>query len=170
MPIAVTAKLDQALSDHVKGLSRAIEARYPDFVPQPDYPPHITLAVMSEDVPPDELIKRLCKETLDVDEFPVVTSHLGIFPGQPSYIFLAPVVTKPLLELHAKVAAALPVGVMHPHYEIGCWVPHITLAAVNQTFGSVLGDDLNDFQAYRGHVTAIELVRFPPVTVLSKLT
>lgn len=169
MPIAVTAKLDQALSDPVERLSRAIEARYPDFVPQPDYPPHITLAVMSDDVSSDELIKLLGKVTLGVDRFPVVTSHLGIFPGQPSYIFLAPVVTKPLLELHAMVAAALPAGVMHPHYEIGSWVPHITLAAVNQTLDDTIANGLDDFQTYRGHVTDIEVVRFPPVQVLARL-
>ncbi|MDF1749286.1 MAG: 2'-5' RNA ligase family protein, partial [Alphaproteobacteria bacterium] len=123
MPVAVTAKLDKALSDRVVRLSREIEMRHPDFVPQPDYPPHITLAVVNEEISPDKLIKRLSKESCNMDRFPVVASHLGVFPGQPSYIFLAPVVTKTLLALHKMVAAVLPAGVIHPHYEIGCWVP-----------------------------------------------
>jgi hypothetical protein len=55
---------------------------------------------------------------------------VGIFLGERSVLFLAPVVTEPLLALHRRVDEHIQ-GLALPMFELyrpGRWVPHCTLA------------------------------------------
>lgn len=55
---------------------------------------------------------------------------VGTFGGPAGVVFLAPVVTPRLLELHARVHTALAPHAEKawPHYVPRAWVPHVTLA------------------------------------------
>ncbi len=73
-----------------------------------------------------------------LNHFPVLLRHrpplsiesLGIFPGEQSLVFLAPIVSPGLLDLHREVhqllqgAGAFPA----PYYLPGHWTPHCALA------------------------------------------
>lgn len=167
MALAVTAILDQELSDLIDGLRSTIQSDS-DVEPRPSYPPHITLAVFEAGISPDYLTERLAKLCGDVASFSVANSHFGVFPGKPRYVFLAPVVTKVLLNLHEQVVAALPEKLIHQHHASGCWVPHITLASVREDAIGVLDTILCNLNEYRGKVVGLDLVRFPPVEILER--
>lgn len=57
-------------------------------------------------------------------------SSLGIFPGPPAVVFVAPVVTGELLEFNRRCHMVLSDCATGPweHYLPGHWVPHCTLA------------------------------------------
>ena len=165
MTLAVTTRLDQELANLLDGL-RSVIQRSSDVEPGPNYPPHITLAVFEADIPPDHLTERLRNLCRNVASFSVANSHFGVFPGEPAFVFLAPVVTKGLLNLHEQVVGALPAKLIHQHHASGYWVPHITLASVRENAGGVLDTILCNLDEYRGKVVGLDLVRFPPIEIL----
>jgi len=167
MPVAVTARLDQALSDRIEHLCRLVEESEATVDPRPAYPPHITLAVMEADAPTGEWTEKLSALSGTINPLPIRVSHTGVFPGLSAYVFLAPVVTKALLRLHEQVVDIVPPGLLHPHHATGSWVPHITLASTRQQPAAVLATTLCDLSDFRGHITAFDLVQFPPAEVLA---
>lgn len=91
--------------------------------------PHLSLAVFDR-----VEVERLSGA---LNEFaracPVLRLHLGssgVFPGNEGVVFLAPVVTVELLELHATFHRMAPVvaGALWEHYLPGRWIPHCTIA------------------------------------------
>lgn len=90
--------------------------------------PHITLSICEE--LPDPVaslaeLRQLCADSLPLS---VTLASLGLFPG--TVLFLAPVMTLPLLKLHQRVwrlLEGLSDGVS-PLYAPGRWVPHATLS------------------------------------------
>lgn len=84
--------------------------------------PHVSLTVL-ETAPPPAVV--------DVRRLPALRfSTLGTFDGGGGVLFLAPVVTAPLLAVHARLDDVLrEQGIVRwPHYLPGSWVPHCTLA------------------------------------------
>ncbi|GKX34043.1 MAG: hypothetical protein MnENMB40S_16610 [Rhizobiaceae bacterium MnEN-MB40S] len=165
MALAVTARLDQEFSDLLDGL-RSVIQRNSDVEPGPNYPPHITLAVFEADIPADHLTERLSNLCKNMASFSVANSHFGVFPGEPAYVFLAPVVTKAFLNLHEQVVGALPTKLIHQHHACGSWVPHITLASVRENPMEALGTIVCNLNEYRGKVVGLDLVHFPPIEIL----
>jgi hypothetical protein len=89
-----------------------------------------------------------------------------LFPGTPSTLFLAPVVTSALLERHAALLTSLVGEPTDPHYECCRFVPHVTPA-------SHLADPAMAVAALNPlplPITAVldrlDVVRFRPVEVL----
>lgn len=167
MRLAITARLDDILSRRIDRLCSQIEKSERGFEPRPDYAPHITLAVLENGTDDEALIWQLSRTSLGISRIPVGISHLGIFPGSPAYVFLAPVVTRPLLDLHRQIIETLSGPVIHEHYLVGNWVPHITLATIDKKPEAAAKAALHGMTAHRGHIAAIELVRFPPVQTLA---
>lgn len=167
MSFAVTARLDNAFSYRVEKMRRTIEVSHSEIEPHPTYPPHITLSVFETDISLHYLTEHFVDLCRDISAFSVAISHCGIFPGKPSFVFLAPVVTKSLLSMHEQVVVALPARFVQQHYAIGCWVPHITVASVRESRTCALDDVLSDLHNCRTKVVGLELVYFPPVEVLA---
>lgn len=90
--------------------------------------PHVTLTVLeTAQLPavPD------VEDLLDVRRVPLLRfSALGTFGDGGGVLFLAPVVTAPLLAVHARLNDVLQEQgiVQWTHYLPGSWVPHCTLA------------------------------------------
>ena len=91
--------------------------------------PHFSLAIYEEvDVP--VCTNRLNSFAQTLSPFALSIANLGIFSAEKTVVFLAPIVSPGLLELHRQVhqllqdAAALPAD----HYLPGHWTPHCTLA------------------------------------------
>ncbi|WP_439594795.1 2'-5' RNA ligase family protein [Falsiroseomonas sp.] len=126
------------------------------------YAPHITL-LRGEDAAEADLARAMAAaEAAAVD---LTFASFGLFPGPPTVLFLAPVVTPALLALHATLAAAVPAGVLHPHVQPGAWVLHATLAQDGVDLDAALAGWTGPIA---GRGLALELVRFPPPLVLAR--
>ena len=168
MPYALTLRLDPEAGSRVVAIQQALAARGLSDASRLEYPPHVTLAVVSDDA---DLARLLAAAQNLATRWPRLTTTLasmGIFPGTPAILFLAPVVTAGLLERHAELLASLAGERIDPHYETGNWVPHVTLAgdvtdvpaavAVVGTLGWPIPAMLD----------AVEVVRFPPPGILAR--
>lgn len=95
----------------------------------PNVEPHLTLAA-TEGGDEGELIT--CADALARHTSPrgIALAAVGSFPGPKGVVFLAPVVTRELLELHAAVHQRLSAlrGETVELYRPGAWVPHVTVA------------------------------------------
>jgi 2'-5' RNA ligase len=91
--------------------------------------PHISLAVFDR-LDPSRVgpeLERMAGRTASV---PLTLCAVGSFPTQEGVVFLAPVVTQDLLELHRRVHCRIDEMGLRPleHYRPGRWVPHCTVA------------------------------------------
>lgn len=97
--------------------------------PDPAARPHISLAVFAELNPPDahDALQKFAAETAPI---PLQFSAVGLFPTAEGVVFLAPVVTQRLLDVHADFHARMAaMGLQsNPYYRPGNWVPHCTVA------------------------------------------
>lgn len=91
--------------------------------------PHVSLAVFDEaDV--DGLIAVTEDFFRNRSVFKMRFSSFGFFPGAEGVVFLAPVVTRGMLDMHEAFHACLARRGLcsSAHYLPGAWVPHCTLA------------------------------------------
>ncbi|MCO6187301.1 2'-5' RNA ligase family protein [Rhizobium sp. L1K21] len=163
--MAIAARLDDHLSKTIDRLRYDLLVRAPNAEKQLDYPPHITLAVIEDGARVDPIVQQLAAKCRNIGRLKIKTSHFGIFSGTPSYVFLAPVVTQSLLALHENIVEAAQGQEIHEHHLVGNWVPHITVATLKGKPEKALEAAMRNFDHHGGHLTAIELVRFPPVDI-----
>ena len=167
MPLAIAARLDDHLSKTTDRLRQDLLVRAPNAEKQLDYPPHITLAVIEDGERVDPMIQQLAAACQNTGQLKIKMSHFGIFSGIPSYVFLAPVVTQSLLALHENIAEAVRGQQIREHHLVGSWVPHVTVATLKGKPEMALEAAMRNFDHHDGHITAIELVQFPPVEILA---
>lgn len=98
-------------------------------MPDARWRPHITLSGCNQlDI--SAYLATLQEFAAVTSVLPVVMSSVGFFASQNSTLFLAPTVSRALLDLHDRhhsVAARFALQ-MSPHYLPGRWVPHATIA------------------------------------------
>jgi hypothetical protein len=90
--------------------------------------PHITLALIENEKP--ERLRALTAEFARRSHGQSITlSAIGIFPTAEGAIYLAPVVTSELLELHRAFHVELGANGLtsHRYYRPGNWIPHCTV-------------------------------------------
>lgn len=168
MPYAITLVLDAEAASSVVAMWETLASRgLSDDALRLGYPPHLTLAVFPDNADLTRLLAAVRDGAARWRELPIALTSLGLFPGMPAAMFLAPVVTPELLALHTGFLTSLPGEMVDPHYQIGHWVPHVTLA-----------EDLTDPAAaisvlapqrfpMAAMLDTVELVRFRPVQVLA---
>jgi 2'-5' RNA ligase len=118
--------------------------------------PHVTLAVHDERDGPQ--LDRAVR-AFQAAETPFLLSSAGAFPGDEGAVFLAPVVTDDLLELHRRWHAASPGS--NEHYLPGRWVPHCTVGILLE--GPALSEALEAARSalpIRGRFEEIALIAF----------
>lgn len=93
-----------------------------------DYPPHLTL-LMAERLDFERMRGGLLRLAADTQPLEISLSGLGIFPGQSGVLYMAPVVTRELLELHTCYYSMIEQyeESLSEHYRTDLWVPHITV-------------------------------------------
>lgn len=130
MPFAVALLLDARAARAVEGVwDRLAAARLGVRMRETAVRPHVTLAVYEDlDLEPF----RVQVEAFFAAETPadVALSGVGTFQANPGVLFLAPVVTPELLDLHERFHRRfdhLADGAW-AYYRPGSWVPHCTLA------------------------------------------
>jgi 2'-5' RNA ligase len=130
VPYSIELRFDDALTEAIALWSETVArlAGLPHAVAQP----HLSLAVYDEReaVDPARLVAALDRLAPRHAPTPVTFASVGVFPTEERVLFLAPVVTPPLLALH-HVYHSLTAELRprcRPHYLPGNWVPHCTLA------------------------------------------
>ena len=132
--------------------------------------PHVSLAVYGDGLDTNGFPERLLEFARSIDSFDFTLSSLGTFPGQEGVVFLAPVVTRRLLEVHAQFHEVFSnhddAGM--GYYLPGNWVPHCTVA-INLPAAEVIeavAYGREAFQPISGRFQEIGLIEFRPVKEL----
>lgn len=170
MPLAATLRLDPTTSAPVEALwsvlaDAGLDASRRDL----RYPPHVTLAIWPDDAPAKTIAATLDSLAAGRSPLPVTLAGIGVFPGAPAVLWLVPVPDPALLAFHATLVAALPDLPCHPHYRPGGWVPHVTLGEVADAGPAVALLAPRWSGLLSGKLERLDLVRFPPVTLLRSL-
>jgi 2'-5' RNA ligase len=162
---AITLRLDEATAARIETMLLALPDRRPDI--RHSYPPHITLAVYGANVDAADLDAALATATDNWERLFITLAGIGIFPADAPTIWLVPVPTVELLRRHAILHAALADLACHPHYEVGAWMPHVTLTTTKLLADSVEVVTSMWTGPISGTLDCLDLVRLHPVEVLS---
>lgn len=132
--------------------------------------PHVSLAVFDDGLDTNGFPERLLEFARSIDPFDFKLSSLGTFPGSEGVVFLAPLVTRRLLEVHARFHEVFSKhdNAGMGYYLPGNWVPHCTVA-IDLTAAEVteaVAFCRAAFQPISGRFHEIGLVEFRPVKEL----
>jgi len=173
MPAAVTLTFDAAGAARVCAMWDALaQSGHSNSMLRLGYVPHLTLLVWPDEAALDETAETIAGHLPALARLvpPQITmATLGVVPGEPAVLWLGVVATQPLLALHAALAERIGQP-PHPHYRIGAWIPHITLAddLAPARIGAAIACVEGLATASHAHIGAIEAVSFPPVAVLGR--
>jgi 2'-5' RNA ligase superfamily len=175
VPYAVELRFDPDLAERVRGLWRALEDIGAGSFGAGGAPvPHLSLAVYDAEPEVDEGTARDLVAELARRGAPLAIAFpsLGVFPTEENVLFLAPVVTPALLDLHAAYhAMARSFGATcRPCYLPGRWVPHCTLSMQGPIAGvqAGLGHLAASWAPLCGTVRTIALIKVPPLVTLAE--
>ena len=132
--------------------------------------PHVSLAVF-EDVDVAILTGIVHDFAASTAPFKMRISSVGTFMGGENVVFLAPVVTASLLDVHASLHVRLVADGLscHPYYLPGAWVPHCAVTVEEpivrsiETIRSI--HDADVFGEYT--IDNVNVVRYRPAVTLS---
>lgn len=167
MALAIVLRLDAMTA----GFIDAITCNLPDRQhsdPRRSYPPHLKLVVFDDTVNIASVDAVLAAIVGSWKALPIRLVGLGTFPSGRSVLWLLPTASSELLALHATLHRSLADIPSHPHYQIGAWVPHVSVART-----CCLGDSVEVLATtwdgpILGCLDAVDLVQFDPVRVLSR--
>jgi 2'-5' RNA ligase len=167
MGYAITLRLDAAAAAMVEAMWQALASRgVSDEALQLHYPPHLTLAVFGDSADPERLLAAAQHCAARWPKRPTTFASLGLFPATPSTMFLAPVVISELLERHAALLTALTGEPVDPYYQIGRYVPHVTLAGDLADPAAALAALAPLPLPFTATLDRLDVVRFRPVEIL----
>lgn len=175
MAYAVELRFDEDLARRVRMLWQALEAiGSGGFGPDGEPVPHVSLAVYDDESAVDEvaagrLIERLAARAAVTE---IAFASLGVFPTEENVLFLAPVVTPALLDIHTSwhAMAATLGAACRAYYLPGRWVPHCTLSMLGPMAGVIAGFDhlARHWTPLAGTVRSVALIRVPPVATIAE--
>jgi 2'-5' RNA ligase len=128
MPYAIELALDPSSDAAVRRVWHELDRAGITWMARSGARPHVTVGVW-ETLDVDETTRELTRFADETTPVRLTLASVGMFPGVA--VFLAPVVTAELLDLHTRVHGRLAGrggGAWH-HYQRGAWVPHCTLAS-----------------------------------------
>lgn len=163
MPVAVVLRLDEISARQVEALIETL----PDQCVVRRRPPHIRLATYDDGVDVARLDEALAQAVRMWTKVSVSLAGIGVFPGEPSILWMAPTPIHDSMRWHLAVNEAL-VDVAGRHsYEFGIWTPYVVLGHSAYPADSI--EVLTT--AWEGPIEAtldrIEIVRLEPFLVLA---
>ncbi|MGH6901814.1 MAG: 2'-5' RNA ligase family protein [Geminicoccaceae bacterium] len=175
MAYAVELRFDEDLAERVRALWLALEQiGAGSFGPGSAPVPHMSLAVYDDEDEVDaaaasDLVAELAARGTRSE---IAFASLGVFPTEENVLFLAPVVTPTLLDLHAAYhAMAQRLGATcRPYYLPGRWVPHCTLSMQGSIAGvqDGLGHLAARWKPPRGTIRSVALIKVPPLLTIAE--
>ena len=130
--------------------------------------PHISLAIF-DDI--DVLsVVRLIEEVVENESmFTLKMSSLGIFPSNENVLFLSPVASETLINLHTKLHLILKdIENKWEYYLPNLWVPHCTLGMniPKSKLNDAIDVIIEDYEPLEVRIETINLVEFYPVKIV----
>ncbi len=172
MPYAVELEFDDALATRVRaGWEDLATAGLGRFMLDVGAEPHISLTGFDE-LDAAALAPHLERLAHSTPRFPVRFSAVGAFPGDANVVYLAPVVSPALLELHRRCHELLD-GLGLAGFELyrpGRWMPHCTMAmeVPTEKVGAAVERCRRGDLFGVGEAVALSLISFRPVETLHR--
>lgn len=167
MPYAITLRFDATASAMVEAMWQALASRkLSDEATELGYYPHLTLGVFADSANPERLLAAARYWAVQWPEMPTTFASFGLFPGRPSTLFLAPIVTPELLQRHAALVTLLAAEPIDPNYRCGQFVPHVTLASDLADPAAAVATLKHISLPIRAVLDRLDVVRFRPVEVM----
>lgn len=133
--------------------------------------PHVSLAVFGE-IDIDQIMKITSTFCQQCQQFPVQLAAFGAFPTDSNVIYLLPVPSQPLLDLHKKYHDHLQREKYHStqYYLPGEWVPHCTLEfeLSDDQFNLAFQLCKKHFSPIYGTFSSIGVIAFRPIAYLTE--
>ena len=171
MALAVELHFDGRTEEMVNALREEIRAAgIASSKPPAADRPHISLAVVEteDEAGLSALVAQFAAET---DRCPVDLVSLASFSSSKGVLFLAPVPTIRLLELHRRLHERLLARGLEndPLYDPGSWVPHCTLemGLSGSQLASAFDSCWRSFTPTSGELVAAGVVAYPPRRLFS---
>jgi 2'-5' RNA ligase len=124
---AIVLELDDLAAVAVRQITQELTL---ERTPAPaNVPPHVTLAAC-RNLDVDALRTLLADLAAHTHVIATTLGAIGVFPGAPSVVFLAPTIGRELVEIQLKVLERLQdlQAEVERYWLAGQWVPHCTLA------------------------------------------
>jgi 2'-5' RNA ligase len=133
--------------------------------------PHVSLAVFAGI--DQDCLQDLTREfAAQLSRFPVALTALGTFPTPDNVVFLLPVPTIKLLEIHREFHERLKCAALRSssYYHPGKWVPHCTIEfeLPDRQFTKALKTAHQLFQPIKGEFISLGIVAFRPISYISE--
>jgi 2'-5' RNA ligase len=170
MPFAIQLFFDPASDSTVRHLWAEIASRGLPFpLRDSGNRPHVSLAIYRQ------IDATVCADLLNSfaqtqAPFALSIASLGIFPGEQAVVFLAPIGSPHLFDLHRQVHQLFQdTGVLpSPYYLPGQWTPHCTLATrvPPQFLSQAVEVGLGMAFPLPISIAEIGVIEYPPVTHL----
>jgi len=135
-----------------------------DDMLQLGYAPHLTLATL-DGAPSQAVLAAAFEGVSDLSAFDLTLGGIEVFAGT-AIVWLAPAGTPTLAALHDRLLSLLPGALLGEHYRTGQWTPHVTLQMRGDAELAIALSRAAWPGEVSARVVALELVQFPPVTVL----
>lgn len=168
MPYAVQLDLDADTNAALDGLAERLEA-LPGLatIRQLGDVHHLSLCVC-DTIDRDGLDADLARFVSKNGPLDIHLGPVGIFTGETSVLFLAPVVTDDLLALHRRFHAAFAELAGWAYYHPSHWVPHVTLAMemTPDALAAAVAVVRAHWAPMAARLDALRLIRFHPVETL----
>jgi len=133
--------------------------------------PHLSLTVY--DASSEDGIADLLEEIAEkFTTFSIQFSAVGLFPGPENVVFLAPIVTRSLLDIHTALHQGLDrlSITSRPHYRPQAWVPHVGVSmGIAADRDRILRDAMAKPLWGPQQISAVEFIRFLPGKLLHRV-
>lgn len=169
MAFSIELHFDEKSNSILRNIWKKLsKANISDYMDQYGGFPHISLVIF-DDI--DILsVERLIEEVAKKESmFTLKMSSLGIFPSSQNVLFLSPVASETLLNLHAKLHfVTKDMESKWEYYLPNQWVPHCTLGMnipltkINHAI-EVINEDYSPLEV---RIETIQLVEFNPVKIV----
>lgn len=151
---AIVSLLDQAADQRVRAIHNELESKCGLKGIRLFPYPHFTW-IGGDSCQMDKTEAMIASLAATVNQITVTTTGLGLFTGPSPVIFIPLVKTAELIRIHQLVWADSRTSAddLHPFYQPGLWVPHITLALMDvniQNLGCAL--NLLSFQSFEMNI------------------
>ena len=126
MPYAIELYLDDESSTQVEKIQKKFQENGINI--DKGTKPHVSLSIY-QDIPLESFSKELKSFAKKIRPFEVTFSNIGVFTNDKPIIFLAPKITKKLLNVHTNFHYYFEKfdDSVWDHYRPSKWVPHCTL-------------------------------------------
>jgi hypothetical protein len=163
--VAIILRLDDDAVRQIDALTDALPDRHACR-----HQPHVKLATYGDEIDVARLGEALTKAVRTWNRLSISLVGIGIFPGEPSGLWLAPVPIHSLLRWHLAVDEAL-LDVADRHcFEFGIWAPIISIGetAVPEDAMGTLPSTWNE--PIEAMVERIDIIRLEPFETITSHT